>query len=147
MLLAGQPGAGKTRLSSLAVSLMDGDTAFVNADDYRRYHPGYRRLYAEFGSDCVVLTGAFSSVVAERLIQRLSDHHLNLVVEGTGRTVEVPKRTAELLAAKGYAVEVEVEQRLGAGVVSPQTGGPVFAGTGGRGRGAGAAAWDGRPGF
>lgn len=108
VLLAGQPGAGKTRLSSLAVSLMGGDAAFINADDYRRYHPGYRALYAEYGSDYVILTGAFSSAVTERLIQRLSDHHLNLVVEGTGRTVDVPKRTAELLTGKGYAVELGV---------------------------------------
>lgn len=108
VLLAGQPGAGKTRLSSLAVSLMGGDAAFINADDYRRYHPGYRALYAEYGSDYVTLTGAFSGVVTERLIQRLSDHHLNLVVEGTGRTVEVPKHTAELLTRKGYAVELGV---------------------------------------
>lgn len=34
ILLAGQPGAGKTRLSSMAVSLMGGDAAFINADDY-----------------------------------------------------------------------------------------------------------------
>lgn len=108
VLLAGQPGAGKTRLSSLAVSLMGGDSAFINADDYRRYHPSYRALYTEYGSDYVALTGTFSGTVTERLIQRLSNHHLNLVVEGTGRTVEVPKRTAELLAAKGYTVEVGV---------------------------------------
>lgn len=108
VLLAGQPGAGKTRLSSLAVSLMDGDAAFINADDYRRYHPNYRTLYAQYGSDYVALTGAFSGAVTERLIQRLSNHHLNLVVEGTGRTVDVPKRTAELLAAKGYGVELGV---------------------------------------
>lgn len=108
VLLAGQPGAGKTRLSSLAVSLMDGDAAFINADDYRRYHPNYRMLYARYGSDYVALTGAFSGAVTERLIRRLSDHRLNLVVEGTGRTVDVPRRTAELLAAKGYTVELGV---------------------------------------
>ena len=108
VLLAGQPGAGKTRLSSLAVSLMDGDAAFINADDYRRYHPNYRTLYARYGSDYVMLTGAFSGAVTERLIQRLSDSRLNLVVEGTGRTVDVPRRTAELLTAKGYAVELGV---------------------------------------
>lgn len=108
VLLAGQPGAGKTRLSSQAVSLMNGDAAFLNADDYRRYHPNYRKLYTEFGSDYVALTGNFSGAVTERLVQRLSDHHLNLVIEGTGRTVDVPKRTAELLTAKGYAVELGV---------------------------------------
>ena len=108
VLLAGQPGAGKTRLSALAVSLMGGDAAFINADDYRRYHPNYRRLYAEFGSDCVDMTHAFSGMVTERLIQRLSSIHFNLVIEGTGRTVDVPRRTAEALTAKGYTVEMGV---------------------------------------
>ena len=107
-LLAGQPGAGKTRLSAMAVSLMGGDAAFINADDYRRYHPNYRKLYAEFGSDCVGMTRAFSGTVTERLIQRLSDSRLNLVIEGTGRTVSVPKATAETLTANGYAVELAV---------------------------------------
>ncbi len=106
ILLAGQPGAGKTRLSSMAVSLMGGDAAFINADDYRRYHPNYRKLYAEYGSDSVGMTRAFSGTVTEGLIQRLSDSCLNLVIEGTGRTVEIPRRTAELLTAKGYTVEL-----------------------------------------
>ena len=108
VLLAGQPGAGKTRLSSLAVSLMGGDAAFINADDYRRYHPNYRRLYAEFGSDCVDMTRAFSGMVTELLIQRSTDIHINLIIEGTRRTVEVPRRTAKLLTAKGYTVELGV---------------------------------------
>ena len=107
-LLAGQPGAGKTRLSAMAVSLMDGDAVFINADDYRRYHPNYRRLYAEFGSDCVDMTRAFSGTVTERLIQRLSESRLNLVIEGTGRTVDVPRTTAEALTANGYEVELAV---------------------------------------
>ena len=107
-LLAGQPGAGKTRLAAMAVSLMDGDAVFINADDYRRYHPNYRKLYAEFGPDCVDMTRAFSGTVTEHLIQRLSDSRLNLVIEGTGRTVDVPRTTAEDLTANGYAVELAV---------------------------------------
>ena len=107
-LLAGQPGAGKTRLSAMAVSLMDGDAVFINADDYRRYHPNDRTLYAEFGSDCVDMTRAFSGTVTERLIQRLSESRLNLVIEGTGRTVDVPRTTAEALTANGYEVELAV---------------------------------------
>ena len=108
VLLAGQPGAGKTELSTMLVSQLKGGAAFLNGDDYRRYHPNYRRLYSEYGSDSVQMTSAFSSTVIEQLIEVLSDHHLNLVVEGTGRTVDVPRNTAEMLAAKGYSVEMAV---------------------------------------
>jgi UDP-N-acetylglucosamine kinase len=108
ILLAGQPGAGKTELSTMMISQLDGDAAFINADDYRRYHPNYRKLYAEYGSDVVSLTSAFSSAVTEQLIKQLSDAKVNLVIEGTGRTVEVPRTTAERLETKGYRVEIAV---------------------------------------
>ncbi len=108
VLLAGQPGAGKTVLSTLMLPSLDNDAALINGDDYRRYHPNYKALYEEFGSDAVAKTSPFSNSVTETLIQRFSDLHYNMVVEGTGRTVEVPKRTSELLTAKGYTVEMAV---------------------------------------
>ena len=43
ILLAGQPGAGKTELSAMLSSEMAGDVAFINGDDYRRYHPHRRQ--------------------------------------------------------------------------------------------------------
>ena len=108
ILLAGQPGAGKTELSTMLLSQMRGDAAFINGDDYRRCHPSYQKLYAAYGSDSVAMTSAFSSAVVEGLIGQLSDAGRNLVIEGTGRTVEVPKSTAELLTGKGYRVEIAV---------------------------------------
>lgn len=92
----------------MLISQLDCDAAFINGDDYRHYHPNYRALYAEHGSDCAQFTQSFSSAVTERLIGTLSDHRLNLVIEGTGRTTDVPRTTAELLTAKGYAVEMAV---------------------------------------
>ncbi|MBR6096865.1 MAG: zeta toxin family protein [Oscillospiraceae bacterium] len=108
ILLAGQPGAGKTMLSSLMLPSLDMDAVLVNGDDYRRYHPDYRTLYEQYGSDAVAMTSPFSSAVTERLIERFSDLRYHMVVEGTGRTVDVPKRTAALLTAKGYCVEMAV---------------------------------------
>lgn len=108
VLLAGQPGAGKTGLSTMLLSQMRGDAAVINGDDYRRYHPNYQKLYATYGSDSMAMTSAFSSAVTEGLIRQLSDAGRNLVIEGTGRTVEVPRFTAELLTGKGYRVEIAV---------------------------------------
>lgn len=42
------------------------------------------------------------------MIEAFSNWHFNLVIEGTGRTAEVPRSTAELLAGKGYTVELAV---------------------------------------
>lgn len=95
-------------LSSLMLPSLDKDAVLVNGDDYRRYHPDYRTLYEQYGSDAVAMTSPFSNAVTERLIERFSDLRYHMVVEGTGRTVDVPKRTAALLTAKGYCVEMAV---------------------------------------
>ena len=109
ILLAGQPGAGKTVISSMMMnSVLNNDGTLINADEFRRLHPNYHRLYELYGSDAVELTARFSGAVTEGLIAELSDQRINLVIEGTGRTVEVPKRTAILLADKGYRVELAV---------------------------------------
>ena len=108
ILLAGQPGAGKTELSSMLIHGLEGKAVFINGDDYRRFHPHYRELYREFGPDSVQMLSPFSNRVTERLIDEFSDCNVNMVIEGTGRTVKVPQSTAELLTGKGYTVEMAV---------------------------------------
>jgi UDP-N-acetylglucosamine kinase len=108
ILLAGQPGAGKTELSSMLLPSLDGNAVLINGDEYRRYHPNYRQLFRAFGAESVSMTSPFSGEVTEKLIQELSDRRLHLMIEGTGRTVDVPRKTAEQLAGKGYTVRMAV---------------------------------------
>lgn len=46
--------------------------------------------------------------MTEALISRLSDQGYNLVIEGTGRTTDVPIQTATMLQAKGYETKMYV---------------------------------------
>ena len=108
VLLAGQPGAGKTVLSAMLSTAMRDDVYFINADEYRRFHPNYGKLFETYGSDSVQMTSRFSGEVTERLIREASDRRINLIIEGTGRTTEVPRKTAALLIEKGYRVELAV---------------------------------------
>ena len=48
ILLAGQPGAGKTMLTSMILPMLGNDAALINGDDYRRYPPDYKALYSNF---------------------------------------------------------------------------------------------------
>lgn len=105
-LLVGQPGSGKTVLSSMLALQHNGNAVLINGDEYRRFHPNYRQLYREYGSESVSMTSAFSSAVTEALIGELSERRFHLIIEGTGRTVEVPRKTASLLSAKGYSVTI-----------------------------------------
>lgn len=106
-LLAGQPGAGKTLLSAYIARRYDGDIVLLNADEYKRYFPKYHDLIALNGN-ITDETAKFAGEVIEELIDKLSDSHVNLIVEGTGRTIEVPQKTAEKLWSNGYKVELYV---------------------------------------
>ena len=38
-LIVGQPGAGKTRMANIFSEAHNGNIAFINGDEYRKYHP------------------------------------------------------------------------------------------------------------
>ena len=86
ILLAGQPGAGKTELSSMMISMMEGNVVFINGDEYRRYYPKYKDIYAEYGAEAAKYTSKLSAEVTEELIKRVSDRKRSIMIEGTGRT-------------------------------------------------------------
>ena len=107
ILLAGQPGAGKTELTAAAMAERFSDSCMsINGDDYRRFHPDHRNIIARYGDEAADHFSRFSSAVTESLIDVFSDEGFNLIIEGTCRTVEVPERTAKILFEKGYRVEI-----------------------------------------
>lgn len=109
VILGGQPGAGKSSMIKHFESLIaDKGTAVISGDDFRKLHPHFDHLYAQYGDDYVNYTQKFSSQVIERLIDELSREKYNLIIEGTLRTSAVPIRTAELLKSRGYHVELAV---------------------------------------
>lgn len=109
VILGGQPGAGKSSMIKHFESLIaDKGTAVISGDDFRKLHPHFNQLYAQYGDDYVDYTQKFSSQVTERLIDELSREKYNLIIEGTLRTSAVPIRTAELLKSRGYHVELAV---------------------------------------
>jgi len=105
--LGGQPGAGKS-IISVRLKNAHPNTFFVNPDTYRNYHPQYNAIRRAFGTAAVAETGKFSGAVTERLLDMLLEQHYNIMVEGTFRTLEVPLRLAQALAAKDYASEIHV---------------------------------------
>lgn len=49
--------------------------------------------------------------MTEALISRLSDQCYNLVIEGTGRTTDVPIQTATMIQSKGYETKMYVTRQ------------------------------------
>ena len=108
IILGGQPGAGKSSLITQLCVRQNKNVVEISGDDFRKEHPRFDHLYAQYGDDYVNYTQKFSSQVTERLIDELSREKYNLIIEGTLRTSAVPIRTAELLKSRGYHVELAV---------------------------------------
>ena len=50
----------------------------------------------------------FAGQMVEYLVDELSKQGYHLLIEGTLRTTEVPRKTAQLLTTKGYQVSLAV---------------------------------------
>ncbi len=107
-LLGGQPGSGKTSLRSAISEETQGNVVIIDNDTFKQQHPNFDELVKLYEKDVVKHATSYSNRMTEAIISRLSDKGYNLVIEGTGRTTDVPIQTATMLQAKGYETKMYV---------------------------------------
>ena len=88
-ILGGQPGAGKTGIQTEIIS-QNSNVCIINADSYRKHHPHFDRIQAQYGDSSPQYTQLFINAVTEKLIDDLSIEKYNLIIEGTLRTDDHP---------------------------------------------------------
>ncbi|MEC4578108.1 type II toxin-antitoxin system toxin PezT [Streptococcus dysgalactiae] len=108
ILLGGQSGAGKTTIHRIKQKEFQGNIIIIDGDSYRSLHPNYLTLQEKYGKDSVDYTKDFAGKMVEHLVDELSKQGYHLLIEGTLRTTQVPRQTAQLLASKGYQVSLAV---------------------------------------
>ena len=108
ILLGGQSGAGKTTIHRIKQKELQGNIIIIDSDSYRSQHPNYLALQEKYGKDSVDYTKGFTGQMVENLVEELSTQGYHLLIEGTLRTAEVPRKTAQLLKSKGYQVSLAV---------------------------------------
>ena len=106
ILLGGQSGAGKTTIHRIKQKGFQGNIIIIDGDSYRSFHPNYLGLQEKYGKDSVDYTKVFAGQMVEYLVDELSKKGYHLLIEGTLRTTEVPRKTAQLLITKGYQVSL-----------------------------------------
>lgn len=106
-LLGGQPGAGKSGLTTF-LKQENENMIVINGDDFRKEHPHYEELEQKYGKESVEYTKGFAGRMTGALISKLSNKGYNLIIEGTLRTIETPSKTQQELSKKGYQVEMAV---------------------------------------
>jgi len=108
ILLGGQSGAGKTTIHRIKQKEFQGNIIIIDGDSYRSQHPNYLALQEKYGKDSVDYTKGFAGKMVEHLVDELSTQGYHLLIEGTLRTTQIPRQTAQLLASKGYQVSLAV---------------------------------------
>ena len=105
-LLGGQPGSGKTSLRSAILEETQGNVIVIDNDTFKQQHPNFDELVKLYEKDVVKYVTPYSNRMTEAIISRLRDKGYNLVIEGTGRTTDVPIQTATMLQAKDYETKM-----------------------------------------
>ncbi|MCJ0606759.1 zeta toxin family protein, partial [Enterococcus cecorum] len=85
-----------------------GNVIVIDNDTFKQQHPNFDELVKLYEKDVVKHVTPYSNRMTEAIISRLSDQGYNLVIEGTGRTTDVPIQTATMLQAKGYETKMYV---------------------------------------
>ncbi|MCW5323656.1 toxin [Verminephrobacter aporrectodeae subsp. tuberculatae] len=110
ILLGGQPGSGKSALSTGAVRELrtNGGAVVIDADRMREENPRYKQLSREDPLHAADRTQKEAGEWANRLTMAAMENRRNLVVDGTMRSPEKIRDLTTRLKEHGYEVEVRV---------------------------------------
>lgn len=108
VIIGGQPGAGKSSITKLVEERFNGNIVTLNGDDFKTYFPNYKELLAKNPDKTADLVQPYSNYVVDHLKNDLIDKRLNVMVEGTMRTLNVPINTIDQFKNNGYTAEAYV---------------------------------------
>ena len=84
------------------------NTIMVDGDYIREFHPRLDEIKERFSVNYPKMTQPFVNRAVEQLIDELSKEKYNLIIEGTLRDINIPKKTAHILNERDYIVELYV---------------------------------------
>jgi hypothetical protein len=101
IILGGQPGSGKSRLTETAKKSVFGDkrVAAINGDDYRSYHPQAREIYERHDKNFAELTDPDVRVWTSSLLEAAVNDRRDIIFEAAMRNKEP---LAALTETRGY---------------------------------------------
>ncbi|WP_241575762.1 zeta toxin family protein [Rosenbergiella nectarea] len=108
-VLGGQPAAGKSGLIKEVKENLKGNVLVINGDEFRKFHPDYKKLRDTHGDNWVSHTSDFSGKMTERFLEQGIKEKLNIVIEGTFRTTEAPLKTLSDFKESDYETTVMIK--------------------------------------
>lgn len=108
IILAGQPGAGKSQLSANAIAELEseGGVVLVDTDDLRDFHPDYETLSEKNDREAASLVQQDAGQWADELAEAAMAKKRNLIIDGTLKSPDNASNLCQTLLQHGYDVEV-----------------------------------------
>ncbi|KQS32459.1 zeta toxin family protein [Pedobacter sp. Leaf194] len=104
IILGGQPGSGKSELTTAALKMLKGNAVICNADEYRDYHPKAEEIKENHEEFYPELTVDYSQPWNNELRAYCEGHKLNFILETTFSSGQRMNDTIKQIKAKGYQV-------------------------------------------
>lgn len=107
MIVAGQPGAGKTRVLEVTKSeFPDNNIVIVNTDDLRSFHPKYKEIVSIDDRRSAERTHPDASEWRQQLLDRSIETRRNIILEGVFKNGEQLTEIIQKMKDHGYDVTV-----------------------------------------
>ena len=108
IILAGQPGAGKSKLTAQAEREFDsrGGAVSIDIDALRSEHPDYNRLVRDTPRTAASEVQNDASAWGDRLLADARDQNKNIILDGTLKDPQKAETLVRDFKRSGYEVEV-----------------------------------------
>lgn len=103
-IIAGQPGSGKTRMSSMVIEDYDGDIIQSMSDNFRGFHPRYKLLLKKYGQYAACFSMAQGQYLSDLTMKKAGEEGYNILQEGSLENVAHTMNYISYLKEKGYTI-------------------------------------------
>ncbi|PZO63589.1 MAG: hypothetical protein DI635_08275 [Pseudoxanthomonas suwonensis] len=108
VILAGQPGAGKSRIKSAVVDEFQSNLLPIDTDDQRRFVPGWEQMAQDSPYGWAERTDTDASRFSRKLLEEAKQKGVNVVIDTTLGNAESAKAMINGLRKAGYTLEIRV---------------------------------------
>lgn len=103
-IIAGQPGSGKTRMSSMIIEEYDGNIVQSMSDNFRGFHPRYKDLMKKYGQYCAYFSMAQGQYLSDLTMKKAAEGRYHILQEGSLENVKHTMDYISFLKDKGYEI-------------------------------------------
>lgn len=105
-IIAGQPGSGKTRMSSMIIEEYNGDIIQSMSDNFRGFHPRAKEVLKKYGHYCSYFSTKEGKYLSDLAMRRAAEEKYHILQEGSLDDSAHTMALISYLKGKGYTIRV-----------------------------------------